>query len=376
MTGKVKLISSLVLIGMLFTLTGVTWAAEPTEAEGLRGQVMAIEGDTLLVRTRAGEEQRVIISEDSRLRIPGVGEPTIADIDVGDFLGARGERNEDGDLLAEVVIVLPAEHAHYRNIVRGEVLAIEDSTLTVQTRLGEKLVITDEETRFRIPGIEEPTIEDISVGDPVLALGRPDEEANLLARMVAVVTGEQLRRHTMRGLVTDINIDEETLGVTTRRGEIEVVTSEETSFRIPGVEDPGLDDLELRDLVIVLGTWDAEEEVFRARGVALMPRWPSHLRFIRGEVTGIEDRTIVLNALQGEVGVLANDETIFRIPGVEDPGLDDLEIGDRVGALVTRTETGTLLAKVVIVRRGERSFVTEVMAPVEAATALIQDFAW
>jgi hypothetical protein len=376
MKGQAKLISSLVLIGMLFTLTGVAWAAEPTKLEGLRGQVTAIEGDSLLVATRGGEEQRVVVSEDTRLRIPGVSEPTIADIDVGDFIGARGERNEDGDLLADLVIVLPAVYAHYRNVVRGEVVAIEDSTLTVKTPLGEKLVITDEETRFRIPGVQEPSVEDISLGDPILALGRPDEEGSLLARLVAVVTGQQLRRHTMRGLVTDIDVEEGTLGVTTRRGEIEVVTGEQTTFRIPAVEDPGLDDLNLRDLVIVLGTWNAEEEVFRARAVALIPRWPSHLRFIRGEVTGIEDRTIVLNALQGEVGVLTDDETTFRIPGVEDPGLDDLEVGDRVGALVTRAETGTLLAKVVIVRRAESSFVGHVVAPMEAVIALIQNIRW
>jgi RNase P/RNase MRP subunit p29 len=374
MKGKVKLISSLVLIGMLFTLTGAAWAAEPTAGEGLRGQVAVIDGNTVLVATRGGEEHRVVTDEDTGFRIPAVSEPTIADIDIGDFIGVRGERNENGDLLAEVIIVLPAEYALYRNIARGEVLATEDSMLTVQTRLGEKLVITNEETRFRIPGAEEPSLEDISVGDPVLAVGWPDEKGNLLARVVAVVTGPQLQRHSLRGLVTSIEGD--TLGVTTRRGEIQVETSEDTAFRIPGVEDPGIDDLNLRDLVVVLGTWDAEQEVFMARAVGLIPRWPSHLRFIRGEVTGIEDRTIVLNALQGEMSVLTDGETIFRIPGVEDPGLDDLRVGDRVGMLVARTEAGTLLAKVVVVRKGESSFTTHVMAPIEAATALMEDLLW
>ncbi len=370
MRAKVKLASSLVLIGMLLSMTGVARAAEPVEGAGLRGQVTTIEGNTLLVATRGGEEHRVVTDEDTRFRIPGVSEPTIAGIDIGDLVGVRGERNADGDLLAELVVVLPAEYALYRNVIRGRLLAIENLTLRVRTCFGERVVITDEETRFRIPGVEEPRIEDISVGDPILALGRPVEEGDLLARMVAVVSGPKLRRHTIRGLITAVEGD--TLSVATRRGEVQVVTNDETVFRIPGVEDPDIDDLELRDLIVAVGSWNPEEEVFVARVVALIPRWPSHLRFIRGEVTAIEDPTIVLQTRRGEMGVLTDEETIFRIPGVEDPGLDDLRVGDRVGVLAMHTEEGTFLAKVVVARRGEGSFVSEIMVPVEATSTLVR----
>jgi hypothetical protein len=81
---------------------------------------------------------------------------------------------------------------------------------------------------------------------------------------------------------------------------------------------------------------------------------------------------MVLNALQGEVAVLTDGHTIFRIPGVEDPGLGDVEVGDRVGALVARTEEGGLLAKVVLVRRNAPSLTEAIMAPAEAAMALLE----
>lgn len=369
MKAKVKLISVLVLLGMLFTLTGAAWAAEPSEGERLLGEVTDIDGNTLVVATVGGEEVRVVTNPHTRFRIPGVSEPTIEDIDVGDYLAARGQRNGNGALVAEVVFVLPAEYACRGNVVWGHVVGIQDLTLRVETRLGEKLVLTDDQTRFRIPGIEEPTIEDISVGDAILAVGRPDEEGNLQARMVAVLTGPQLRRHTIRGLITSVEGD--TLTVRTRRGEVQVDTNEDTVFRVPGVEDPGIDDLNPRDLIVAVGTWDSEQEIFTARAVSLIPRWPSHLRFIPGEVTGIEGPTIVLQALQGEVGVVTDEQTIFRIPGVEDPGLHDLRVGDQVGTLVTRSEEGTLLAKVVIVRRGESSLTAAIMAPVEAVDAMI-----
>jgi hypothetical protein len=369
MTRRRKLVVSLVLVGMLLTVTGTAWAEEPAERGALRGRVVAVEGDTLLVDTPSGEERSAIVGEETRLFIPGVREPSIEDIDVGDFVGAWGAVNEEGDLLARAVIVVPAEMAQRRNLVQGRVMAVEGLTIRVETGQGERFVVTDEATRFLIPGVEEPGLEDVAVGDPILALGRPDDEGNLLARMVAIVTAGQVQRHTLRGVITAIEGD--TIGLLTGRGDVRVLTSEETIFRIPGVEDPGIDDLEVRDRTLVVGTWDAAQELFTARAVTLIPRWPSHLRFLRGEVTGIEGRTIVLNALQGEVAVLTDGDTLFRIPGVEEPGLDDLRIGDKVGILVARGEDGGLLAKVVIVRRPQESIADAIREPVEAATALL-----
>jgi hypothetical protein len=367
-----KLVASLVLVGVLLGVTGTAWAEEQAERGALRGQVVAVEGDALLVNTASGEERTVIVSEDTRLRIPGIREPSIEDIDVGDYLGAWGAVSEEGHLLARVVIVVPAEMAQRRNAVQGRVAAVEGLTITVETDQGQRIVVTDESTRFVIPGVEDPGIRDVAVGDPILALGRPDDEGNLLARLVAIVTAGQVQRHTLRGVITAL--EDDTIGLLTRRGDVRVLTDRETRFRIPGVEDPGIDDLEVRDQILVVGTWDPEQELFTARAVSLVPRWPSHLRFVRGEATGIEDRTIFLNALQGEVAVLTDGETIFRIPGVEEPGLDDLRVGDKVGVLVARGEDGGLLAKVVLVRRPHESLTDAIREPVEAATALLNSF--
>jgi hypothetical protein len=370
MKRKTKLLVGLVLLGMLLSVTGTAWAEETAGPAALRGQVAAIQGTTLVVTTPSGEERRVVTHNDTRFLIPGVQDPSLEDVDVGDFVGVWGEGPENGALRAKVVLVVPAELAHRRNFVQGRVRAVEGLTISVETGQGERLVITHESTRFFIPGVDKPGIDDVLVGDPILALGRPDEEGSLLARLVAIVTPRQVRRHTIRGVITGIEGD--TIGLLTRRGEIRVLTDRETIFRIPGVEDPGIDDLHVRDLILVVGSWNAEEEVFSARAVTLIPRWPSHLRFLRGEVTGIEGRTLVLNAMQGEVAVLTDGDTIFRIPGVEDPILDDVEVGDKVGVLVARTEEGGLLAKVVLVRRNTASLAEAMMAPAEAAMALLE----
>ena len=368
-----KLIVSLVLVGMLLAVTGTAWAQEPGGRETLRGQVAAIDGNVLLVNTASGEERRVVFGDETRLYIPGLRAPSIEDIEVGHYVGAWGEIDEDGDLLARVVVVAPAALTRRGYVVQGHVESIDGRVLTVETPRGERMVITGEETRFIIPGVEEPSIEDVQVGDPLLALGRPDGEGNLMARVVAVVTPGQVRRHTLRGVITAL--EGETIGLLTGRGDVRVLTHDETVFRIPLVEDPGIDDLNVRDLVLAVGTWHAEDGVFSARAVTLIPRWPSHLRFLRGEVTSIEGGTLVPEALQGEVAVLTDGETQFRFPGVDNPGLENLRVGDKVGVLVAGTEEGGLLAKVALVRRADESLSGTLTAPVEAATALLESFA-
>jgi len=294
-----KLIVSLVLVGTLLAVTGTAWAQGPAGRETLRGQVVAIDGNVLLVSTASGEERRVILGEETRLLFPGVREPSIEDIEVGHYVGAWGEIGEDGDLLARVVVVVPAALAQRGYAVQGHVARIDGRVLTVETPRGERMVITGEETRFIIPRVEEPTIEDVQVGDPLLALGRPDEQGNLVARVVAVVTPGQVRRHTLRGVITALEGD--TIGLLTGRGDVRVLTDDETVFRIPGVEDPGLDDLRVGDRVGVL--------IARAEGgdggllakVALVRRADESLS---GTLTApVEAATALLESFAQQVGI-------------------------------------------------------------------------
>jgi hypothetical protein len=71
-----------------------------------------------------------------------------------------------------------------RHTARGEVTAIKGTTLTVETRRGDRTILTDEHTRFHIPGVENPSLEDIEVGDRIIALGRRNEAGDFVARVL------------------------------------------------------------------------------------------------------------------------------------------------------------------------------------------------
>jgi hypothetical protein len=118
-----KIVLSLVLAVLLLSLGSVAWAAEPEQGRFLRGQVTAIEGTTLTVKTPDGE-RKVTTNDETRFRIRGVENPTIADVKVGDYILAKGEPDSTGTFVAGAILVMPGQRVG-RFLAQGTVSAIE-----------------------------------------------------------------------------------------------------------------------------------------------------------------------------------------------------------------------------------------------------------
>jgi len=348
-----KIVSSLVLATLILSLGSVAWAAEPQQGRFLRGQVMAIGGTTLTVETPDGERQ-VTTHDETRFRIRGVEDPTIADVKVGDYILARGESDSTGAFVVQAIFVMPGQRVG-RFIAQGTVTAIEGTMLVLDTLQGEKRVTTDEAI-FWAPDVANPSLADVQVGDQVVALGRPDEDGNLAARLVAIASAGELREHAVRGKVTAVQ--GQTLVIVTREGEKEVVTTSETYFHVPNVEEPGLDDIEVGCIITALeqkddnGTFTAQ--IVAAARARRLRKMIVRRNMVGGEVKTIEGTTLTVETRQGDKTILINENTRFRIPGVENPSLTDIKAGDRIIALGRRTEDGELVARVVGVPKGNR----------------------
>jgi hypothetical protein len=349
-----EIVLSLVLATLLLSLGSVAWAAGPEQGRFLRGQVTAIGGTTLTVKTPDGERQ-VTTNDETRFRIRGVENPTIADVQVGDYIVAKGEPESTGTFVAHVVLVVPGQRLE-QFIVQGKVTAIEGTTLvldTLQRAAAERRVTTDEAI-FWAPDVGNPSLADVQVGDQVVALGRPDEDGRLAARLVAIASAGELRGHAVRGRVKAV--EGQTLVIATREGEKEVVTTSETYLHIPNVEEPGLDDIEVGCTIVALGQ-RGDEGAFTAQIVVAARVRPPRKMIIRqhtvlGQVMDIEGTTLTLKTRQGEKTILTDKNTRFRIPGVENPSIEDIKVGDRVIALGRRNEDGDVVARVVGIPRG------------------------
>jgi len=161
----------------------------------------------------------------------------------------------------------------------GKVTGVQDAQLSVETSDGPWTVLVDNETVIRLPGVEDPTLEDV-VGKAILVKGRVTAVGTMQAQLITppaplVRLRDALRdllrlfrRRGIRGQVEAIN--GETMTLSTSLGQITVRVSEDTRFRGPGAEPLTLEDIEVGDTIVVLGLPDITCPI-NAKGIILLP---------------------------------------------------------------------------------------------------------
>ena len=310
----------------------------------IAGTLTEIDGDMLTVETAGCLLVAVYVDEGTRYHIRGVEDPGLDDLEIGMKIAGRGMLNTDGSLQARVIGA--AEAGLREGRLRGEVVAVEGDIFTVRTDRAEIVVQTDEETEFRVPGVENPSIADLEVGDMVAGAGVIREDGTAYAALVVVLPDDAAR---LNGRVAAV--DGTTIVLETARGPVDVLTDEGTVFRVPGLDEPGLDDIEIGDRVVVGGYWESES-TFHAIAVGVVGGRPAGARgSVRGRVASIGKESFVVGTARGPVTVMVDEETRFHVPGVGGAGLGDLEEGVGVNARGTWNDDGTLQA--LVVRVGE-----------------------
>ncbi len=254
--------------GLLAKLVGIM--PERPQRGRVIGQVANVEGTSLTLTLRSDKEIDLLTDENTRFVIPGVAEPTLTDLEVGDTVGVQGPKPEEGEIPYAAVVVLLRDAQGQWNALRGELTAVEGATLTVQLGSGDEIqLMTDEATQFFIEGSEERTLDDLQVGEIIGAHVMEREDGTLYASAIGT---DRARRGPRWGAVRgEISaIDGEAITLVTRRGEIIVLTDEHTRFIQPGIKDPGVDNLEVGQMIGAAGRWTVDGDL-QARIVGTPP---------------------------------------------------------------------------------------------------------
>ena len=146
----------------------------------LRGDVLRVDAAAGVLTVEAKGQKEGIwtieTTDQTKYRIPGVENPSLADVEVGNHVGIVGRATGNGEKtgIARIIIVIPDE---FKNSIRfrGNVTAISGSTFTVDSPRGEFTVLTDDETRYRTRGDQDVSFEDIKPGSKIGVIGEPIE---------------------------------------------------------------------------------------------------------------------------------------------------------------------------------------------------------
>jgi hypothetical protein len=276
MTWKTRTLIVILTLMMTLGSASLAFAQEPTDTEDpgrlarLGGEVIAVSDDgfTLKPLRRPNQRVTVVVTDDTRYRFPGVEDPSLADIEVGMFALVGGTWDDNDETFVARGVGAASRDQIRRHAIRGEVTGVDlaAGTLTVDAGEDEWTVHTTDDTRYRVPEVENPTLADVQVGARVVVAGRRDEGDDYAgtARLIAVVPKDLVKG---RGRVTAI--EGNTLTIETWRGDYTVVTDEDTRYRARDIEEPSLADIQVGDVILVVG-FEQEEGVILARGIGIL----------------------------------------------------------------------------------------------------------
>lgn len=190
------------------------------------GEITALDENSITVQTRAGREITLAVDEHTVYVTPE-NAITFADLQVGDKIAFEMDRKGDS-LVARVVIQIPEGYdlrQLWQNSFQGEVWAIGNDSITLQTRRGEQVVLyVDGATTFQSPTGLIQAFGDLQVHMQVGVFATPQDDGRLHANVliaarprvskhlgtVAAVDGSSLTLDRRDGQRITVQIDAET----------------------------------------------------------------------------------------------------------------------------------------------------------------------
>lgn len=352
MSAKLILLTGAAIVSLVFGSIGAVMSPPEEQSLGAKaptrrsahvyGVVETIEGEELALATPIGVVS-LITDANTRFRIPGEEAPGLDDLAAGDRVVAAGWWERDDPIFHAFGVARPVNDDQVFPLP-GKLVDVDDTTLTVETGRGEAIVHVDDETAYHLRGVAEPDLGDLEVGMRVAIRGTLNADGSLQARVVAASQDEP-RPRRMQGEVIAIEGDTFTMRGAQGR-QVTVLTDEATEFRVPGVEGPAIADLKVGDRIAGEGTTEdgdthPGQPVARAKLVVVLPEDVARLA---GEVSAVSKTTITLDTRGGPVHILVDEDTVWRIPGIEEATLGNIAVGDRIIAAGTWRDAATFHA--------------------------------
>lgn len=188
----------LIAVAMVAASTLCAVAQRAPVPTRVRGTVESVEGDSMLVKSRSGEDVKLHIASD--MRVSGITRISLADIKTGSFIGATTVPGPDGGQNAVEVHVFPESmrgtgegsrpwdlkpNSSMTNATVAEsVVGNDGHTLLVKYKDGEKKVFVSADTPVvtYVPGEKS----DLKAGSKVIAFVKQLSDGSLEANRVSV----------------------------------------------------------------------------------------------------------------------------------------------------------------------------------------------
>jgi hypothetical protein len=322
------LIPIVAVVTMLANTFGFSIPAQPLESylppeeAGFQrgfGEVISIGTGQFTIQNRFGEHT-ILVDDQTNFKTSDGSPASFSDLQIGDYVLGRAIKDEQGQLIARLVFILPDGFDPSQVTVRasGIITRVDpiSGSFAIKARLGDAL-------SFRVDGStvfvgEADSLTDLTEGMQAGVGARRLDDGTLLA----VIVGARYPRLRFAGDITGVDLDADTFSMRTRRGE-------GISFRVDGNtlyrgEVDSLNDLQEGMGAIV--TARKLESGLLAVSVVARQKLDKYV----GNVRSINEaaHTFTITSRQGdEVTFVVTDDTRFRSRNGSVQSLADLKPG-------------------------------------------------
>lgn len=221
----------------------------------LVGKVQSVDGSII---TLGKDGTSVTTNASTTFYVPGISNPTIANVKTGDrvsvLLAPKTDASNKAQRIALAVSVLPKPEAV---IVGGEVSGVTATSFTLTGRKGNTGTVNTSSAKIIVPGKNSANISDIQNGDRVLVQGAPAGDKAVSANLIVVVPDN--RDNIFGGVIASITGN--TLVVFTRDGQQLKVDAASAVIFERGNADAAMSDLKIGRPVGIIGSKNADGSV-------------------------------------------------------------------------------------------------------------------
>jgi len=186
---------------LAFAVSTIAQGAPPSPA--LRGviEAVAVDGASVMMRTREGEQKTFAVTGDTK--IARIAAASLADVKTGVFVGAAAMPGDNGTLKALEVHIFPealrgtgegfrpfdlAPGSSMTNgAIQARVDAVDGPKIVVAYKGGQQTIVIDQKTP--IVAIQPGGRDDLKVGAAIVARGKTGDDGAFAARSIAVGVG-------------------------------------------------------------------------------------------------------------------------------------------------------------------------------------------
>jgi hypothetical protein len=235
----------------------------------------AANGATLTLQDRSGTTS-VVTDSSTTFRLADGTAGTLADVTVGKFVEAYGQKQADGSVAARLVLVKdqpagpggpnggdPQRGRQGRGGGAGQVTTVSADSLTATLADGRTITATlTSETKVTILATQaDGSLSDIKVGDSVRVMGRPDQNGAMTAAAVVILPAGDEAQGQVTAATSTAAANGATLTLQDRGGTTSVVTDSNTTFRLADGTAGTLTDVSVSKFVEAYGQKQADGSV-------------------------------------------------------------------------------------------------------------------